>query len=121
MNHMRVVQSQEAAAPEPELAPPAEGYAYVRVCDNLNAPKFEIGDVLQVDMGVTRFNWDGIYVIRLGDRDLVRHVQHMARPEGGMGYYVFGSSVRHLGFFLTREELQVLGAVITVCSFRRVA
>lgn len=106
---------------EPQLAPPPNGYAYVRVDDNLNAPKFEIGDILQVDMRVTTFAWDGIYVIRLGDRDLVRHVQHMPRPEGGMGYYVFSSNVRHLGFYLSSEELRVLGAVVTVCSFRRVA
>ncbi len=107
--------------PAPELMPPAAGYAYIHVRDNLNAPSFEIGDVLQVDITVTSFRWDGIYVIQLGDRQIVRRVQHRPDPEGRMAFHIFATSTRDLGFFLTREELVILGAVTTVCAIRRVA
>lgn len=57
--------SQIQSYPSPVLMPPPNGQAHVLVRDNLNAPTFEIGDVLQVDLSVVRCRWDGVYVIEL--------------------------------------------------------
>lgn len=54
--------------------------AYVSVKDDLNAPALEAGDVLLVDLGVTRWGYDGVYVVDVNGEPIVRFVQDRARP-----------------------------------------
>ncbi|OJY78184.1 MAG: hypothetical protein BGP18_05065 [Stenotrophomonas sp. 69-14] len=120
MNALVQVQSQIESYPSPVLMPPAEGRAYVLVRDNLNAPSFEIGDVLEVDLGITRCRWDGVYVILLGGRQIVRRVQIRPGKNGRPAFYIFTTSSRDQGFFLSFDELVVLAEVKNVCSVRRI-
>ena len=100
--------------------PPPSGDAYIHVRDNLNAPSFEIGDVLQVDLSVTTCRWDGIYVLQQGGRQVVRLVQRRGGTGGEDAFYVFTASAPALGFLVAKHELVVLGAVRNVCAIRRV-
>lgn len=113
--------SQIESYPSPVLMPPPEGQAYVLVRDNLNAPTFEIGDVLQVDLSVVHCRWDGVYVIELNGRQIVRRVQVRPGKNGHPSFYVFTTSNRALGFFVEFEDLIVLGEVKTVCCVRSVS
>ncbi|KRG63369.1 hypothetical protein ABB26_12480 [Stenotrophomonas humi] len=121
MNAPAQTQPQIESYPSPVLMPPPQGQAYVLVRDNLNAPTFEIGDVLQVDLSVVRCRWDGVYVIELNGRQIVRRVQVRPGKNGRPSFYVFTTSNRDLGFFVEFDELVVLGEVKTVCCVRSVS
>lgn len=97
--------------------PPAEGFAHILVQDNLNAPKFEKGDVLLANLAHSEWRYDGIYVIELHGRQVVRYVQ----DRGSQGLYVYYLSGMELGQFIPKSELKVLAAVTAVNSTRRVA
>lgn len=97
--------------------PPAEGFAHIVVQDNLNAPRFEIGDVLLANLNVTAWAYDGIYVIQVNDRQVVRYVQ----DRGAGKLYVYHLSMIDCGYFVDRNCLQILAAVELVSQTRRVA
>ncbi len=91
--------------------------AYVSVKDDLNAPALEAGDVLLVDLGVTRWGYDGVYVVDLNGEPVVRFVQ----DRGGGGLYVYCLSLIDQGQSLPRESVPILAAVIAVTKTRRTA
>ncbi|MDH1192255.1 hypothetical protein [Stenotrophomonas sp. GD03958] len=97
--------------------PPAEGCAHILVRDNLNAPRFEKGDVLLADLSRTEWRYDGIYVLELHGRQVVRYVQ----DRGSKGLYVYYLSAMELGQFIPKSELKVLAAITAVNCTRRVA
>lgn len=98
--------------------PPAEGFAHVLVQDNLNAPRFERGDVLLANLAQTVWSYDGVYVLELHDRQVVRYVQ----DRGVKGHlYVYYLSGMELGQLVPKSELKILAAVTAVNSTRRVA
>lgn len=91
--------------------------AYVSVKDDLNAPALEAGDVLLVDLGVTRWGYDGVYVVDVNGEAVVRFVQ----DRGGGGLYVYCLSLMDQGQVLPRESVSILAAVKAVTKIRRVA
>lgn len=93
---------------------PEGNFAHIHVRDNLNAPDFHIGDVLIVDLGTTRFKWDGLYVIEINGRQVVRRVQ-----DRGQTFYVFCTSAPNMGFHVACSELVVLASVQTGWTHRR--
>ncbi|HEL5040430.1 TPA: S24 family peptidase [Stenotrophomonas maltophilia] len=93
------------------------GVAYVSVKDDLNAPALEAGDVLLVDLGVTRWEYDGVYVVDVNGEPVVRFVQ----DRGGGGLYVYCLSLMDQGQPLSRESVSILAAVIAVTKTRRIA
>lgn len=97
--------------------PPADGFAHVLVQDNLNAPRFERGDVLLANLAQTEWRYDGIYVVELHGRQVVRFVQ----DRGSRGLYVYYLAGMELGQFVPKSELKILAAVTAVNSTRRVA
>lgn len=99
---------------------PAGDYAHVLVRDNLNAPQFQIGDVLLADLRITSVTYDGIYVLQIGDQPVVRSVQFKPGPNGRMAYYVFCVSMPDSGFFARPDQLVALGAIEAVAQLRRV-
>lgn len=100
--------------PLPDFSDTAR-WAQVLVRDNLNAPRFQQGDVLHVDLGRNRFIGDSHYVVEIGGQQMVRIVQ--ARP-GGLWIYPVG----HPGtaYPVARELLTVLGEVMYATTTRRV-
>jgi len=97
--------------------PPAEGFAHVLVQDNLNAPRFEKGDVLLANLAHNEWRYDGIYVLELHGKQVVRYVQ----DRGSQGLYVYYLSAMELGQFIPKIELKVLAAVTAANTTRRVA
>ncbi|EKT4105704.1 hypothetical protein QEG46_001680 [Stenotrophomonas maltophilia] len=97
--------------------PPGEGFAHVLVSDNLNSPRFERGDVLLANLSQTEWRYDGVYVVELHGRQVVRFVQDRGEP----GLYVFYLAGMELGQFVPKSELKILAAVTAVTSTRRVA
>lgn len=99
--------------PLPEFSDTAR-WAQVLVRDNLNAPRFQTGDVLHVDLARNRFMGDSHYVIEIAGQQMVRIVQ--ARP-GGLWVY----PVSHPGsaYPVPRELLTVLGEVMFVTTTRK--
>ncbi|ENE1252518.1 S24 family peptidase [Stenotrophomonas maltophilia] len=91
--------------------------AYVSVKDDLNAPALEAGDILLVDLGVTRWGYDGVYVVDINGEAVVRFVQ----DRGGGGLYVYCLSLMDQGQVLPRESVSILAAVKAVTKIRRVA
>lgn len=91
--------------------------AYVSVKDDLNAPALDAGDVLLVDLGVTRWGYDGVYVVDVNGEPVVRFVQ----DRGGGGLYVYCLSLIGQGQWLPRESVPILAAVIAVTKTRRIA
>lgn len=96
---------------------PGASVAYVSVKDDLNAPALEAGDVLLVDLGVTRWGYDGVYVVDINGEAVVRFVQ----DRGGGGLYVYCLSLMDQGQVLARESVSILAAVKAVTKIRRVA
>ncbi|MCF5089603.1 hypothetical protein GIW57_05355 [Stenotrophomonas sp. PA-6-5C] len=97
--------------------PPADGFAHILVSDNLNAPRFEKGDVLLADLSRTEWRYDGIYVLDLHGQQVVRYVQ----DRGSKGLYVYYLAAMDLGQFIPKSELRVLAAIKAVNCTRRVA
>lgn len=98
--------------------PPAEGFAYVLVQDNLNAPSFKRGDVLLANLAQTEWRYDGVYVLELHGRQVVRHVQ----DRGVKGHlYVYYLASIELGQFIPMSELKILAAVTAANTTRRLA
>ena len=97
--------------------PPAGGFAHILVQDNLNAPRFAKGDVLLADLSRTEWRYDGIYVLDLHGRQVVRYVQ----DRGSKGLYVYYLAAMELGEFIHKDKLRVLAAITAVNCTRRVA
>lgn len=91
--------------------------AYVSVKDDLNAPVLEAGDVLMVDLGVTRWGYDGVYVVDINGGPVVRFVQ----DRGGGRLYVYCLTLMSQGQSLPPEAVSILAAVKTVTKTRRIA
>lgn len=120
MNALKIGQSEPAklqAHTSVMFPPTAEGFAHVLVQDNLNAPRFERGDVLLANLTHNEWRYDGIYVVELHGRQVVRYVQ----DQGRKGLYVYYLSALELGQFILKSELKVLASVTAVNSTRRVA
>lgn len=96
---------------------PEGNFAHILVQDNLNAPRFERGDVLLADLSQTEWRYDGVYVVELHGRQVVRYVQ----DRSSSGLYVYHLSCMDLGQFVPKSDLKILAAVIAVNSTRRVA
>lgn len=97
--------------------PPGEGFAHVLVQDNLNAPRFERGDVLLVNLAQTEWRYDGPYVVELHGQQVVRFVQ----DRGGKGLYVYYASGVEFAQCIPKCDLKILGAVTALNSTRRIA
>lgn len=97
--------------------PPAEGFAHVLVQDNLNAPQFQKGDVLLVDLSRSQWRYDGIYVVEMHGQQVIRFVTH----RGGPDLYVYYLSAMDNGEFIPKKDLKILAAVTAANSTRRVA
>lgn len=93
------------------------GVAYVSVKDDLNAPAVEAGDVLLVDLGVTRWGYDGIYVVDIHGEAVVRFVQ----DRGGGRLYVYCLTLLSHGQSLPPEAVSILAAVKAITKTRRIA
>lgn len=91
--------------------------AYVSVKDDLNAPALEAGDVLMVDLGVTRWGYDGVYVVDINGEPVVRFVQ----DRGGGRLYVYCLSLMDQGQSLPCEAISILAAAKAVTKTRRIA
>lgn len=91
--------------------------AYVSVKDDLNAPALEAGDVLLVDLGVTRWGYDGVYVVDINGEPVVRFVQ----DRGGGRLYVYCLSLMDQGQSLPCEAVSILAAAKAVTKTRRIA
>lgn len=90
-------------------------WAQVLVQDNLNAPRFQIGDLLHVDLARDRFCGDSHYAIEIGGQQMVRIVQ--ARP-GGL--WIFPVGHPSTAYPVARELLTILGEVMYATTTRRV-
>ncbi|MGH8037049.1 MAG: hypothetical protein ACREPD_04840 [Stenotrophomonas sp.] len=97
--------------------PPAEGFAHVLVQDNLNAPRFEKGDVLLANLAHTEWRYDGIYVVELHGRQLVRYVMH----RGGPKLYVYYQAAIGHGEYIDKADLKILASITAANTTRRVA
>ncbi|WP_127564991.1 helix-turn-helix transcriptional regulator [Stenotrophomonas indicatrix] len=101
-------------SPLPDFSDTAR-WAQVLVQDNLNAPRFQQGDVLHVDLGRNRFMGDSHYVVEIGGQQMIRIVQ--ARP-GGL--WIFPVGHPSTAYPVARELLTVLGEVMYATTTRRV-
>lgn len=90
-------------------------WAQVLVEDNINAPNYQKGDVLHVDLRRNRFDGDACYAVEIGGVQMIRFVQ--ARP-GGL--YVFTRSQPSAAYPIARELLAFLGMVTYATTTRRV-
>lgn len=99
--------------PVPDFSDTAR-WAQVLVRDNLNAPRFQQGDVLHVDLTRNRFCGGSYYAIQIGGQQMVRVVE--ARP-GGL--WVHPVSRPGSAFPVARELLTILGEVMFVTATRR--
>jgi len=90
-------------------------WAQVVVQDGLNAPRFQQGDVLHVDLARNHFCGDSYYAIDMGGQQMVRVVQ--ARP-GGL--WVHPVSQPGNAFPVARELLTIHGEVMFATTTRRV-
>lgn len=87
----------------------------VTVRDRLNAPSYEPGDVLHVDLQRNHFAGDACYAVQIGGQQMIRFVQ--ARP-GGL--HVFTRSQPAAAYPVQRDLLVFLGMVTYATTTRRV-
>ncbi len=87
----------------------------VLVQDSLNAPKYEPGDVLHVDLRRNYFVGDACYAVEIDGEQSIRFIQ--ARP-GGL--YVSTRSDPGAAYPIAAELLVILGMVMYATTTRRV-
>lgn len=108
-----------AAIGEPLAALPdfsdSARWGLVAVQDRVNAPCYEPGDLLHVDLRRNYFAGDACYAVAIGGQQLIRFVQ--ARP-GGL--HVFTRSQPGSAYPVARDLLVFLGMVTYVTTTRRV-
>ncbi|MEN5394255.1 hypothetical protein [Stenotrophomonas sp. TWI377] len=108
-----------AAIGELRTAPPdfsdSARWGLVAVQDSLNAPSYEPGDLLHVDLRRNYFDGDACYAVSIGGQQLIRFVQ--ARP-GGL--HVFTRSQPGAAYPVPRDLLVFLGMVTYATTTRRV-
>lgn len=90
-------------------------WGLVEVQDHDNAPRYEPGDLLHVDLRRNYFAGDACYAVDIGGEQLIRYVQ--ARP-GGL--HVFTRSQPGSAYPVARELLTFLGLVTYATTTRRV-
>lgn len=90
-------------------------WGLVKVQDSINAPKYEAGDILHVDLQRDRFLGDGCYAVEIGGQQMIRFIQ--ARP-GGL--FVFAASDPASAYQVPRDVLRILGMVTYATTTRRV-
>ncbi|MEI2263423.1 hypothetical protein OHC51_20935 [Stenotrophomonas indicatrix] len=90
-------------------------WAQVLVQDSLNAPRYEPGDLLHVDLSRNYFAGDACYAVQIGSQQLIRFVQ--ARP-GGL--HVFTRSQPGAAYPIAPDLLVILGMVMYATTTRRV-
>lgn len=82
-------------------------WAEVFVQDRMNAPRYEPGDVLHVDLSIHSFRGDALYAISVGGEQMIRYVQ--SRP-GGL--HIYPGSCHAAAYPVPRELLVFLGQVV---------
>lgn len=100
--------------PVPDFSDTAR-WAQVLVEDNINAPNYQRGDVLHVDLGRNRFEGDACYAVEIGGVQMIRFVQARC---GGL--YVFTRSQPGAAYPVARDLLVFLGMVTYATTTRRV-
>ncbi|RZZ81435.1 hypothetical protein [Pseudoxanthomonas winnipegensis] len=94
---------------------PAGDYAHVLVRDYCNAPKYVPGDVLLVNLGVTKFLADGLYAVEFAGQQLIRYL----RAQGGP-LQLFCGSTPSIFTAVTPDSCRVLGMIESAAKVRRV-
>lgn len=82
-------------------------WAEVQVQDRMNAPRYEPGDMLHVDLSIRSFRGDALYAITVGGEEMIRYVQ----ARGG-GLHVYPGSCHAAAYPVPREHLVFLGQVM---------
>ncbi|HED4875494.1 TPA: helix-turn-helix transcriptional regulator [Stenotrophomonas maltophilia] len=90
-------------------------WGLVLVQDSLNAPKYEPGDVLHVDLRRNYFAGDACYAVEIAGEQSIRFIQ--ARPSG---LYVCTRSDPGAAYPIAAELLVILGMVMYATTTRRV-
>ena len=90
-------------------------WGLVEVQNRDNAPRYEPGDLLHVDLLRNYFAGDACYAVEIGGQQLIRYVQ--ARP-GGL--HVFTRSQPGSAYPVSRDLLVFLGVVTYATTTRRV-
>ncbi|PTT64312.1 S24 family peptidase [Stenotrophomonas sp. HMWF003] len=114
LHHARPAAIGEPLTPAPDFSDTAR-WGLVQVTDSLNAPNYQPGDVLHVDLSRNFFYGDACYAVEIGGQQLIRFVQ--ART-GGL--FVFTRSQPHAAYPVPREMLVFLGMVTHATTTRRV-
>lgn len=100
--------------PLPDFSDTAR-WGAVLVEDSVNAPSYEPGDILHVDLHHNYFAGDACYAVEIGGQQLIRFVQ--ARP-GGL--HIFTRSQPGSAYPVARDLLVFLGLVSYATKTRRV-
>ena len=90
-------------------------WGQVLVQDNANAPKYEPGDLLHVDLRRNYFVGDACYAVEIAGVQSIRFIQ--ARPDG---LYVSTRSDPGAAYPIAAELLVILGMVVYATTTRRV-
>lgn len=90
-------------------------WGQVLVQDNANAPKYEPGDLLHVDLRRNYFVGDACYAVEIAGEQSIRFIQ--ARPDG---LYVSTRSDPGSAYPIAAELLVILGMVVYATTTRRV-
>lgn len=93
---------------------PAGDYAHVLVKDFDHAPEYIPGDVLLVNLGVSRFVADGLYAVEHAGRQKIRYL----RDDGSLR--MFCGSHPTVAITVTPDTCRVLGMVESAAKVRRV-
>jgi len=115
MSALALTQHETDDHPTPEM-PRGDGYACVHVRDNLNAPKYEAGDVLHVNLDCHRYLGDGCYAVEISGRQVIRFIRADAS-----GLHVFAASDPAAAQRIAASQLRILGIVTHATTTRRVA
>lgn len=101
-------------SPLPDFSDTAR-WGLVEVKDSLNAPRYEPGDLLHVDLRRNYFAGDACYAVEIAGQQSIRFIQ--ARP-GGL--HVYTRSNPGAAYPIPPDLLVILGMVIYATTTRRV-
>ena len=79
----------------------ADPFVTHQVTNDAMEPRFKRGDIVVFDGSVDTFVTDGIYLLRMGDRDTVCRVQGMLS-----GFRVFYDNAAFSGFDLSADDMR---------------
>lgn len=103
------------------LGASAEDLRIITVQGESMAPTLRSGELIFVDTRLDRFTGDGIYILRMGDDVLVKHVQRLP----GQVLRVTSENTNYASFDIkldeaSNDEVAIVGRVVWAVSGRRI-